>query len=164
MSPFLERHADKWVPEPNTGCFIWMGGRSGNQMAATLSVWKGRQIRVARRVCEEVYGPPPTSQHQTAHATPNGCIGQLCVNWAHLRWATPLENARDIPFEKLSSRPQTQANFRPPSLRAKARSEGLKFYDTSKPCVNGHYSVRRVRNKGCLACEKMARTDRLASI
>jgi hypothetical protein len=102
---FLDRHLDKWTPEPNTGCWIWTGSikgardprpelRMGSRTATKL---------VARLICEEAFGPPPTLRHQAAHA-PQGCIGGLCVAPHHLRWATQTENQQDIPAKKRSDR------------------------------------------------------------
>ena len=93
----LEHHAAKWLPEPNTGCFIWIGGLTGGPWPRPSAGYKGKIVTVTRVVCEEANGPPPTPKHQAAHNTPNGCIGGLCVNGGHLRWATNLENSADIP-------------------------------------------------------------------
>lgn len=89
----LQKYESWWIPEPNTGCYIWLGYFSRNP---TLTI-KYKKINVARVVCEEINGPPPTSEHQAAHNTPNGCIGRFCVNGNHLRWATQSENERDKP-------------------------------------------------------------------
>lgn len=50
-----------------------------------------KNVRVARYICEHVYGPPPTPQSQAAHK----CGRQWCVNRRHLRWATPRGNNQD---------------------------------------------------------------------
>lgn len=57
---------------------------------ATMNVG-GKQRRVSRLVCEAVYGPPPSSRHHAAHS----CGNPPCVNKRHLRWATPVQNAKD---------------------------------------------------------------------
>jgi hypothetical protein len=106
----LDYHADKWAPEPNTGCYLWTGAvsSSGNGLARRAdrpsAGWNGKIVRVARIVCEETHGPPPTPKHHAAHATSNGCVGGVCVNGAHLRWATARENAADISVEMRSDR------------------------------------------------------------
>lgn len=53
----------------------------------------GRHHCVARIVCSEVHGAPPTPLHQTAHSCGRGHLG--CVTKRHLRWATPEENCAD---------------------------------------------------------------------
>lgn len=111
---FLEDQADRWMPEPNTGCYLWVGGVN-NQNRPRV----GRGRLVSRLVCEEAYGGAPTSKHEAAHATLLGCVGGLCINPSHLRWATRRENQLDIPLEKRSEISRKRnANF-----TAKQRSE-----------------------------------------
>ena len=103
----LERHRDKWVEDGE--CYRWIGttaGKDGNRLG-TIRIGArkdGKYATVPRIVCEEVHGPPPTPKHQAAHNTPNGCIGSLCVNGEHLRWATAHENHMDVPAEERSDR------------------------------------------------------------
>lgn len=40
--------------------------------------------------------------------------------------------------------------------RQEARSQGLKFYFTGKPCEHGHVDKRRVVNGSCFLCERNA--------
>lgn len=94
----LDDHIDKWTPEPNTGCFVWLAG--GNPYGKVRI--NGKMRNVPRLVCEETNGSPPTLKHEAAHNTPNGCIGKRCVNGAHLRWATRAQNRRDISIEDRS--------------------------------------------------------------
>lgn len=107
----LEEHADKWIPEPNTGCYIWTAAGDGERSRPVVSVGGNKISIVSRLVCEETYGPAPADKplalHNTPlalHNTPNGCIGGLCVNGAHLRWATAHENHMDVPPEVRSER------------------------------------------------------------
>jgi hypothetical protein len=99
----LEQHADKWIPEPNTGCLIWIGATGGSDRRPKVTV-DGKQQYVSRLVCEETLGPPPGPWHQAAHATPQGCIGGDCVNPNHLRWATKVENEGDVSLAERAQR------------------------------------------------------------
>jgi hypothetical protein len=99
----LERHRDKWVEDGE--CYRWIAATAGNPKSLQGCVgWNGKVVRVPRAMCEEAHGPPPTPKHHAAHDTPNGCIGSLCVNGEHLRWATARENAADISSEVRSDR------------------------------------------------------------
>lgn len=48
---------------------------------------------VSRRLCEEAYGPAPTTDHQAAHSCGMGHLA--CVAKRHLSWKTPKENCAD---------------------------------------------------------------------
>ena len=54
----------------------------------------GVSTGVHRIVCEHVHGPAPTKRHEAAHSCGNGVRG--CVTPGHLRWASKLENNRDM--------------------------------------------------------------------
>ncbi len=53
----------------------------------------GKLQYVARLVCLEVRGEPPTPKHEAAHSC--GKAYQSCVAKRHLRWATKKENEAD---------------------------------------------------------------------
>jgi hypothetical protein len=144
MSSLLERHSDKWTPEPNTGCYLWIACLSTSGRPNVYA--KGRTRIVARLVCEEVNGPPPTLKHDAAHNTPNGCVGGLCVNSDHLRWASRRENALDTP-EEIRRKPRNRG------LRHATLAANQKTYFTGKPCANGHVDLRYASG-GCLTCLK----------
>jgi hypothetical protein len=44
--------------------------------------------------------------------------------------------------------------------RAEAKAQGLKFYNTGKPCKHGHLSDRYTSTAICLECVKLAGVDR----
>lgn len=50
-----------------------------------------KYIRVNREMCELAHGAPPSEGLHAAHS----CGNALCLNPAHLRWATPAENNDD---------------------------------------------------------------------
>jgi hypothetical protein len=111
----LEEYEDRWIPEPNTGCFLWSSTatRKGDGYAMLKSK------SVTRIVLTEAAGPPPSPKHDAAHDTLNGCCGPACVNPAHLRWATRQENAFDIPLGKRIERAKIAAS----GLTSDQRSE-----------------------------------------
>src|SRR5262245_64678932 len=92
---WLEAFDDRWIPEPNSGCYIWLGwckNSDGNHPYPTVSV-NHKPRMLCRLICKEYHGPPPTPMHQAAHKPP--CNNTLCINPEHLYWATPSQNAAD---------------------------------------------------------------------
>jgi len=89
---FLERHADKWEPEPMSGCYIWTGAvRRGSGDYRTPAIWfrqpKRKSLSVRREVLVEKIGSCPPGL-QASHT----CGNCYCVNPDHLCWETPLQN------------------------------------------------------------------------
>lgn len=74
-------------------CIIWPFGRSSNGYACQ-SRTKSKPGYVHRWVCILTHGEPPEGPvMHAAHSCGNGHLG--CINWKHLHWATPAENAAD---------------------------------------------------------------------
>lgn len=72
-------------------CLTWPFAENGAGYGLLFRY--GRNQLVSRLVCEEVNGPPPTPDHETAHNCGKGHLG--CVTKSHLRWATHSENQMD---------------------------------------------------------------------
>lgn len=79
------------IPYQGDDCLKWPYSTRGNGYGQTGP--RTKRLLVHRVVCEAVYGPPPTPEHQAAHSCGKGRQG--CVNPKHLRWATREENERD---------------------------------------------------------------------
>lgn len=150
----LDQHTEKWQPEPNTGCYIWIGWEDGSIRRRPKLLVNGKKRIVARLVCEEAYGPPPTVVHtDAAHNTPNGCLGGPCVNSDHIRWATRSENQLDIPIEIRQKRVQ-RVCIKNRKERYSAEQIGLTHYETGRPCKHGHLSRRKTSTGKCLECDR----------
>lgn len=52
----------------------------------------GRSCRVHVLACEYHHGTRPSPRHEVAHS----CGVRACLNYRHLRWATPKENNDDM--------------------------------------------------------------------
>lgn len=79
------------IPYEGDECIVWPYGRTEQGYARIT--YNHKTVKAHRRVCEEVYGPPPTPKHEAAHSCGNGAGG--CVTKRHLRWATRKENMDD---------------------------------------------------------------------
>jgi hypothetical protein len=82
---------DKSVPEPNSGCWLWLGmilGKYPGSMRRVNGIKTGGSF--TRMVCEAVHGKM-ASDIVTRHT----CDVPLCVNPEHLIPGTPTDNAQD---------------------------------------------------------------------
>jgi hypothetical protein len=73
-------------------CLIWPFGTNEHGYGVLTSL--GGSRIVARHVCEEVNGPPPTPEHEAAHSCGKGRLA--CVTKRHLSWKTSAGNKADM--------------------------------------------------------------------
>lgn len=77
--------------EKEEECLIWPHSRSPSGYAQLRMDGQLRDVHLW--ACEDRHGPKPSPRHNVAHACGRGRGG--CVNPAHLRWATRVENEAD---------------------------------------------------------------------
>jgi hypothetical protein len=149
----LERHRDKWVEDGE--CYRWIGAASPRP---TIGIGGNKTALVSRLMCEEAHGPHPPFKPLAIHDTPNGCIGDLCVNGEHLRWGDKRDNSFDIPAEQRAAiarharDSRIDLNNHRDKPRNLARLAGEKTYISGKPCKNGHTGPRHTASGDCIAC------------
>jgi hypothetical protein len=80
------------LPYRGTECLIWPFSKRGTTGYAQMLV-NGKNITVSRFVCETVWGPPPTPDHEAAHSCGRG--GDGCIAATHLRWLLHIENMQE---------------------------------------------------------------------
>lgn len=83
----IERFMDKVSPEPNSGCWLWLGGTNGD--GYSNFGMNGGSVRGHRWSYEYHIGPIPEGL-QIDHL----CRVRCCVNPHHLEPVTNQENAR----------------------------------------------------------------------
>lgn len=84
-----EKITEYSIPEPNTGCWLWLGAMSKENGYGTVfvcgSMWKAHRISYI-----EFKGPIPVGYH-VCHS----CDMPMCVNPDHLFVGTHLDNMKD---------------------------------------------------------------------
>lgn len=79
------RFADKHIPEPNSGCWLWLGTQNGNGYG---QFWTGERLEMAHRWSYEHHiGPVPDGL-----VLDHLCRVRSCVNPDHLEPVTHREN------------------------------------------------------------------------
>jgi hypothetical protein len=128
-----ERIATRIAPEPNTGCWLWLGSYSHNGYG---QVWfNGGNLRAHRVFWEDENGPIPDGL-ELDHL----CKVRCCVNPAHLEAVTRKENIR----------------------RSEAGLERGRQQMAKKRCPRGHeYSGENLYryadgHRACRACRRAA--------
>lgn len=101
-----ERFHDKWIGEPNSGCWLWTGNVSEGYscMYGTLYV-NGRTIR-AHRVSYTLYKGEIPSGMIVMHR----CDTPLCVNPDHLSIGTNADNNADMDAKGRRRAPRGEYN------------------------------------------------------
>jgi len=119
-----ERIEARYVPEPNSGCFLWLGSLNTHGYA---QMWANGTNRAVHRLYYEMEKGPVAPGLQLDHL----CRIKSCINPAHLEPVTSLENA------------WARGRRRPPSTHCPQGHEMT--YE------NTHWQLRRRNGKAFLA-------------
>lgn len=123
-------------------CIVWPYGLNAKGYGRVRG--KGRTVRTHVEICERHYGPRPDGMY-AAHAAVI-CHNRACMNYRHLRWATPTENYADMVKDgTLRTGPgRRRAPRRDSKLTAAAAAEIRRRYElggTTYPALGREYGV-----------------------
>lgn len=84
----------RYIPEPNTGCWLWMGYISTTGYGSYHTMIDGKRTKIAahRMLYEEEYGPIPAVGMSVLHK----CDNTICVNPKHMFLGTHQDNMDDM--------------------------------------------------------------------
>lgn len=135
--PIAERAMDKFIPEPNSGCWLWIGSAMNGYGRIRLGSKSEGTVAAHRVIYEALRGPVPDGL-ELDHL----CRNPSCVNPDHMEPVTHREN----------------------TIRGDAMKNGW-WHREKTHCPQGHpYSPENTRFKGgprrrfraCRACSRIA--------
>lgn len=89
----IERFEEKIIPEPNSGCWLWLGSIRGSNYGQFS--YKKKQY-YAHRISYEIYCEPILKDKNVLHK----CDTSMCVNPDHLFLGSQYENMQDMNRKK----------------------------------------------------------------
>lgn len=104
MKTTMERFEAKFIPEPNSGCWLWTASSFNKQGYG--SFWDGERIRSAHRFSYTTFVGPIPNGHEVMHR----CDIPSCVNPDHLTTGTPKDNTQDRVRKGRSARRYGESN------------------------------------------------------
>lgn len=139
----IERFDRYWIPEPNSGCWLWFGATAGNGYG---SFYNGDRMVSAHSF----------SYLHNVGQVPNGleldhlCRQRCCVNPDHLEPVTRRENTkRGIAGHHMRGKSQCDRGHPFDESNTHWRPDGRR---TCKKCKSAARSKRRLRAKHASSC------------
>lgn len=89
--PVAERFAIKYIPEPNSGCWLWIGFAHKIRNELRPFINSNKKPTLAHRVSYELFKGPIPDGMIVRHK----CDNTICVNPDHLVLGTQQDNVKD---------------------------------------------------------------------
>jgi hypothetical protein len=90
---FLEAHSDKWMPEPNSGCWIWFGAQVGHGVSFGYGSARERGKHILAH--RQSYADANNYTLRKGDVVRHRCDSPWCVNPDHLLIGTMKDNSQD---------------------------------------------------------------------
>ena len=147
----IDRIFDLSMPEPNSGCWIWMGAITRATGYGAIG-FNGKVQRVSRVVMELMTGAPVAPSLYVCHR----CDNPYCVNPDHLFLGTPSDNIQDCLAKRRHVAPSRathgRAKLSPDAAQAVvASAEGNRAL-ASRYSVN-ITTIRRIRRQAIASAQ-----------
>ena len=98
ITQIIKRFDDKVIPEPNSGCWLWLGAINGNGYG---NFWDGVKTISAHRFAYMTFVGPIPDGFELDHK----CRVRSCCNPIHLEAVTPrINQLRGVGFSGINSR------------------------------------------------------------
>lgn len=138
--PLEERFEAYILPEPNSGCWLWIGGITSSGYGA---FWRNGKTVLAHRVCYEIHKGQVPRELTLDHL----CRNTACVNPDHLEAVTIKEN--------------TARGISPPAKNVKKTHchRGHEFTDENTHLQVGKDGITRRRCRVCSALNDRVRRN-----
>ena len=116
MKTALEKFEERYVPEPNSGCWLWIGATINNEKGHFKM--DGKEWIASRASFHLFCGEIPEGQYVL-----HRCDTPFCVNPDHLYSGTQLDNMRDaVERNRIKTPAGWNKGLKVPALSALAKS------------------------------------------
>lgn len=136
-----DRFDMKWVPEPNTGCFLWFGYRDPKWGYGIFGIPKANNVKAHRFAYSRKFGPIPDGL-----VVCHSCDEPACVNPDHLWLGTVADNNKDcITKGRQSIGERHRAKCPRGEMQGSSRLTAEQVIEIRRRCANGE-SQRSIAN------------------
>lgn len=135
MKSELERFEDKYIPEPNSGCWLWTASCYPNG----YGVFNSPRGNYAHRNSWVFYRGGIPNGMQVLHR----CDNPICVNPDHLFLGTQADNIRDMDKKGRRARVGPQGERAPSAKLTEDQVRAIRSDERSRNVVAVEYGVRK---------------------